>query len=60
MVGAMLAQEGDVEQTHFFKSFVKECLTFGTRHQAEVQLATINTELTADEIDLLSMITFKD
>jgi hypothetical protein len=57
-VGAQLAQSGSDEQTEFFKSFVKECLTWGTNHQVEQQLAAVNVELTVEERRVLSMLGF--
>ena len=35
-LGALLANEGDDEQANFLKSFVKECKSWGTFHQAEM------------------------
>lgn len=58
-VGALLARSDDNEQSKFFKSFVKECLTWGTHHQVEMQLAYVNSKLSDDEIDVLGMITYK-
>ncbi len=57
-VGAKLANLSDHEQADFFKGFVKECLSWGTRYQAEGQLAHINHKLSEDEKELLSMITY--
>lgn len=55
-VGALLAQESDIEQIEFFKSFVKECNTWGTKHQIQLQLAIVNQKLTIEEKETLSMI----
>ena len=55
-MGALLANSGDVMQAEFLKAFVKECLSWGTRHQAEVQLASVNRLLTKDEKKLLEML----
>ena len=55
-VGAALANEGSPEQATFFKAFVKECNSWGTRLQVEQQLAFINRELTSDEKETLGMI----
>lgn len=57
-VGAKLAQEDDNAQAEFFKAFIKECLSWGTRYQAEGQLAHINLKLTSDERDLLAMLSY--
>ena len=59
-IGASLARESDNEQIDFFKSFVKECLSWGTAYQVEQQLCFINRKLTSDEIDTLAMITYKE
>lgn len=59
-IGAMLAVEGDDEQIKFFKAFVKECNSWGTRHQVEVQLAGVNRALTADERQTLGMIGYEE
>lgn len=58
-VGAKLAQEGSDEQIKFFKSFVKESGTWGTRWQVEKQFSFINLGLTDQEKDTLSMLGFK-
>lgn len=60
LVGAELANSSAEEQIEFFKSFVKECLSWGTWHQAEMQLAAINDGLTEKEIELLGMIAFTE
>ena len=52
-LGALLAEESDVEQVEFFKAFIAECRSFGTNNQAEMQLFTINKKLTDDEKDLI-------
>ena len=54
--GALLAQSDDVEQTKFFKSFVKECKSWGTNHQVELQLAGVNQNLTKEERETLYML----
>ena len=59
-LGALLAQSGDNEQASFLKSFVKECNSWGTRHQVETQLSFINTKLTKEERETLSMITYQE
>ena len=55
-IGARLANESDVEQIDFFKGFIKECLSWGTRFQVEQQLAHINHKLTDEEREILSML----
>ena len=59
-IGAYLARGDDKEQAEFFKSFAKESLSYGTNHQAEMQLASINCLLSKEEKELLSMITYID
>lgn len=59
-VGALLAQSDDVEQAKFFKAFVKECNSWGTRHQVEMQLAGVNHKLTKEEKETLSMIGYSE
>ena len=55
-VGALLAQSDNIEQTKFLKAFVKECNSWGTRYQIEMQLAGVNQALTKEEKETLSMI----
>jgi len=57
--GAEFARSDDKQQIDFFKSFVKECKTWGTEYQINMQLASVNKELTKEEIDCLGMITYK-
>lgn len=59
-VGACLAREGHHEQVEFFKSFVKECRSWGTSYQVETQLSYINGCLSSDERDTLSMISYNE
>ena len=59
-VGACLANEDDNNQEKFFKSFVKECLSWGTNFQAQEQLAFVNHKLTSEERDLLGMLSFNE
>ena len=59
-VGAMLAQAGDDEQTEFFKAFVKECKSWGTAYQIEMQLAGVNSKLTKEEKQTLGMIGYEE
>jgi len=60
LIGATLAQESDEEQTEFFKSFIKEAQTYGTNHQMNLQMASINLKLTEDEKEILKGITCND
>jgi len=60
LMGALLADKGDVEQADFLKSFIKECLSWGTRHQVEMQLAFVNNKLTSDERRVLSMLSYEE
>lgn len=59
-IGAVLAREDDRNQAKFFKGFCKECLSWGTRQQAEGQLAFINLKLDKNEKELLGMITYTE
>jgi hypothetical protein len=54
--GSQLARCGDDEQAEFFKAFVKECKSWGTNHQVELQLAGVNRRLTTDEKQTIGMI----
>ena len=55
-LGAELAQLSDDEQVDFFEGFVKECKTFGTYYQAEMQLAAVQRHLSSDAQQLLKML----
>ena len=59
-LGALLANEGDVEQAMFLKAFIKECNSWGTHAQVEYQLACINHELTKEERETLSMLSYSE
>ena len=59
-MGAILAGESAEEQRAFFRGFIKECLSWGTRHQVEQQLAVVNRELTSEERDVLSMLSYNE
>jgi len=59
-IGALLAQTGDDEQAMFLKAFIKECNSWGTSHQVEMQLASVNHRLTDDEKETLSMVCYKE
>jgi len=58
-VGAVLAQSDSGEQLEFFRAFVKECKSWGTRQQVEKQLAMVNADLTPDEREILAMLGYK-
>jgi hypothetical protein len=55
-VGALLARADSREQAEFFRAFVKECLTWGTRLQVEKQLGYVNQNLSKEEKETLSML----
>lgn len=57
-IGALLANDGDKEQVDFFKSFLKECSSWGTRLQVEQQLACVNEELNSEERRALRMLSY--
>ena len=59
-IGATLAQGDDQEQTEFFKAFIKECKSWGTNYQVELQLAGVNMLLTDEEKDALAMLSYKE
>ena len=59
-IGALLAQEGDDMQSEFFKAFVKECKSWGTNYQVELQLAGVNQLLTDEEKEALAMLSYKE
>ena len=58
-VGALLADSDEEQQIKFFKSFVKECKSWGTSFQVGMQLAGICRKLTKEEIEVLSQITYE-
>jgi len=59
-VGALLANQGDVEQVDFLKSFIKECNSWGTKYQVEQQLAAVNLKLSPDEREILAMLSYNE
>lgn len=59
-VGARLANCGDDEQSEFFKAFIKECLSWGTRYQVGIQLAGVNHKLTPEEREVLSQLSYEE
>ncbi len=56
--GAELARGDDNDQTEFFKAFIKEANSWGTRHQVEMQLAYVNGKLTKEERETLGMLSY--
>ncbi len=59
-VGARLAQSGDDSQARFFKAFLKECSSWGTRFQVEQQLACVNQKLTPEERAAIGMLGYEE
>jgi hypothetical protein len=59
-IGATLAEVDGDNQIEFFKAFVKECKSWGTNLQVEMQLSYINRALTTEERKVLSMISFEE
>ena len=57
-VGSLFAHKDAKNQAKFFKAFLKECKTWGTHWQIEMQLAYINKLLTPEEREDLSMISY--
>ncbi len=53
---ALLANADDSEQVEFFKTFVNECLSWGSFHAAETQLAMVYEKLDKRDRRLLSML----
>jgi hypothetical protein len=56
---ALLAESDDNNQAMFFKSFLKECNSWGTHYQVEKQLAMVNLKLTDEEREQLVMLSCK-
>jgi hypothetical protein len=60
-VAALLANESDEEQTAFFKTFLAELRSVcRTNHNAEMQLAGVNQQLTDEEKELIGMLGYKE
>ena len=57
-IGAQLANSGDDVQVAFLRAFLRECQSWGTAYQVQMQFAAINHKLTEDEREALSMITY--
>ena len=60
MAGAMLAQQGDIEQSAFLKAFLKECRSWGTSLQVEQQFAFVNGMLSDEDKEALKMLSYTD
>ena len=58
--GATLAQADSEQQIAFFRTFVKECKSWGTHFQVETQLAVVNLELTREEKEVLAMLGYTE
>jgi hypothetical protein len=59
-LGAVLANDDESVQADFFKAFIKEINTWGTRMQREMQLIWVNKRLTDEEKELLACLSFKE
>ena len=57
-LGALMARSDAGDQSLFLKAFIKECRSWGTHYQVEMQLAAINQLLTKEEREALAMITY--
>jgi hypothetical protein len=58
--GALLANANDGEQVEFFKTFVNECLSWGSFHAAQTQFAMVNKKFNERDRRLLSMLGYED
>ena len=58
--GALLAQSDDNNQAKFIKGFLKECKSWGTHYQVEMQLAHINHLLSDEEKETLKMLSYME
>ena len=59
LAGAMLANEEAGVQAEFFKAFIHEMSSWGTRLQVEMQLCFVNGKLTKEEKECLSMLSYE-
>ncbi len=59
-VGAVFANEDAEVQAKFFKSMLKEMMTWETAYQSEKQLASVNDLLTEGEKNRLKMLSYQD
>jgi hypothetical protein len=55
----MLANADAEVQARFLKSFLKECNSWGTAMQVEMQLSYVNGILTPDERSALGMLSYE-
>jgi len=55
-IASYLAVAGDDEQAVFFKTFVKECQSWGTHYEVEKQLTSVRMLLTDEEREVLSAV----
>jgi len=60
LIGATLANEDDHDMVLFFKAFLHECKSWGISLQVERQLAMVNSKLTKEERQALSMLSFEE
>ena len=58
--GALLANGDANDQAKFLQAFIKECNSWGTRHQVEMQLANVNGKLTPEERETLGMLSYDE
>lgn len=58
-IGAVLSREDCETQAMFFKSFVRECLSWGTTYQVSLQLAYVNGRLSDKEKETLEMLSYR-
>lgn len=59
-IGSVLARSSDDEQAKFFKAFIKECQSWGTHYQVEMQLCYINNKLTKEEREVLGILSYEE
>lgn len=60
LVAAYLANEGDDIQIKFFTRMLKEMRSWGTDYEIELQLAAVNSGLSDDDKELLTILSYKD
>ena len=59
-LGAMFASQDSEKQTEFFKGMIKEMLSWGTIYQVHKQLSEINSKLTDEEKEVISMLGYRE
>lgn len=59
-IGALLANKSDIEQTAFFKAFLKEIDTWDSYFHKSMQMTYIGNKLTDREKELLGHITYQE